>query len=420
MKKIRCQSCGGIWIIKKEDLERQRVCPYCEISVQGKVEFETYDSLDKAIYGAIKNLGEEVLQNTRQMSGFMMDTAPNLKKEIRIFSKTVTDDYSSYVKTLYQQELSEAEITIRKLKQLFIEEEGLSEAWANMICNGLHGAFLYYKGVGGTELINVEVDNFELPKTHEESLETNRNSVSKTKSNPTGNHLAETGSVKAKDNSQSLNSHYIPNEDPEGRLGLALKYLYGTGGYTKDERKAIKLLREQANYHSYIPAYNYLGRIFMKKRDFESALKWYQKSSSANNAEGLCLIGYFYQEGYRNIQQSTPSALGYFAAASATGDFDTMVDIAQKFLKGSELPKEEKVAVSILEAAANSGSADAQFCLAKCFQNGTGVSTDIGKAIALYKTASSQGHREAKLELIAIQGTLSFSEKLKYKIKGYE
>ena len=169
MKKIRCQLCDGTWIVKKEDLEKQKVCPYCGASVQGKVEFEAYDSLDKAIYGAITKMGEGVLQNLRQMSGFMLDTAPNLKKEIRIFSKTVTDDYVSYIRTIFNQNLAEAEMTTRKLKQLFIEEEGLSESWADMICDGLHGALLYYKGIGCTRLINVDVNDFELSTKTAES-----------------------------------------------------------------------------------------------------------------------------------------------------------------------------------------------------------------------------------------------------------
>ena len=91
MKKLRCQMCAGTWIVEENDLEKQRVCPCCASSIQGKVEFETYDSLDKAIYGAVTKMGDGILQNLRQLSGFMMDTAPNLKKEIRIFSKTVTD-----------------------------------------------------------------------------------------------------------------------------------------------------------------------------------------------------------------------------------------------------------------------------------------------------------------------------------------
>ena len=66
MKKIRCQLCDGAWIVEKDDLEKQKVCPYCGNSVQGKVEFKAYDSLDKAIYGAVTKMGDGVLQNLRQ------------------------------------------------------------------------------------------------------------------------------------------------------------------------------------------------------------------------------------------------------------------------------------------------------------------------------------------------------------------
>ena len=118
MKKIRCQLCEGAWIVEDDDLDKQKVCPYCETAIQGKVEFDTYDSLDKAIYGAVTKMGNGVFQNLRQLSGFILDTAPNLKKEIRIFSKTVTDDYATYIRTLFDQDMDEAEMTVRKLKQL--------------------------------------------------------------------------------------------------------------------------------------------------------------------------------------------------------------------------------------------------------------------------------------------------------------
>lgn len=105
----------------------------------------------------------------------------------------------------------------------------------------------------------------------------------------------------------------------------------------------------------------------MKRRESDSASKWYQKSAAANNAEGLCMMGYFYQKSYGVVKQSTPSALRCYATAAATGDFEQMVDVARKFLKGGEVPKEEKIAVDILDAAAKCGSVDAQFYLAKCY-----------------------------------------------------
>lgn len=145
MKRIRCESCAGIWMVEDVDLVKQKVCPYCKISIQGKVEFEKYDSLDKAIYGAIIKLGIDVVQNPRQMFGFMLDVAPTIKKEIRIFSKTVTDDYIGYIKEVFEQDIQMAEVILKKLKCLFIEEEGVSEFWADMIYQGLWGLFCIIK-----------------------------------------------------------------------------------------------------------------------------------------------------------------------------------------------------------------------------------------------------------------------------------
>jgi|GEM_PF-2855233 predicted protein (fragment) len=409
MKKIRCQLCEGTWIVEKEDLEKQKVCPYCGTSVQGKVEFETYDSLDKAIYGAILKMGKGVLQNIRQLSGFMLDTAPDLKKEIRIFSKTVTDDYASYIRTMFNQNIAEAEMTTRKLKQLFVEEEGLSESWADMICDGLYGALLYYKGIGCTRLINVDVNDFELStKTTESTFTSPKQQNVENKSNLSAKPSSNQSNNTRRANTTPSNLQYTTNGDPGNLCELALKYFHGTGGCKKDERKAIKLFRESANYHNYIPAYNYLGQVFMRRREFDSSSKWYQKSAAANNIEGLCMMGYFYQKGYGVVKQNTQSALGCYASAAVTGDLGQMVDIAKKFLKGGEVPKEEKIAVDILDAAAKSGSAEAQFYLAKCYQSGTGVNVDIGKAISLYITASGNGHQGAKIELQGIQGTLFF------------
>lgn len=142
------------------------------------------------------------------------------------------------------------------------------------------------------------------------------------------------------------------------------------------------------------------------------------KVCCVNDVEGLCMIGYFYQKGYWGIKQNTSIALRYYAMAADTGNFNEMVDIARKFFIGSKFPQEEKVAADIIDAAAKAGNAAAQFYLAKCYQAGMGVNVDIEKAIELYKMASGNGYQEATSELQDLQATLSFSEKIMYKIKG--
>lgn len=359
MKKLKCQSCSGVWVVEDNDLNRQKVCPYCTSSIQDKVEFEDYDSLDKAIYGAITNIGIGVIQNPHRLSGFMMDTAPALKKEIRIFTKTVTEKYTRYVKKAFDQDVGAAEAAIKNLRHLFIEEEGLSDAWADMICEGLHGAALYCRGIGCTKLVNVQIDDFQFESEGFQKFKT------ETCTEPSVKKGAATVKKTGPKPSVTKNTilDILPGDDPGGLCGLALRYYYGT---PKNERMAIKLLRESANYHQYIPAYNYLGRIFMKTGKVDNSLKWYQKSYDAGDVEGACMMGYFYQKGYAAAKRSAKTeALECYIKAASTGEFDRMVAIAKKFLAGGDFPKEEEVAVGILNAAAKVGSLDAYYYLVR-------------------------------------------------------
>lgn len=419
MKRVKCQLCNGAWIVDEQDLECQKVCPYCGSSIQGKVDFENYDSLDKAIYGVISNMGIGIIQNLRLLSGFMMDIAPSLKKEIRIFTKTITEDYIGLIKDAFNQETDAVDATIKKLRHLFIDKEGLSDVWADMICEGLHGAILYYKGVGCTKLVNVQVEDFQVQhmKGHTEREKPQRSkSVAHTQPSVQKNtsHIAKFES-KPKTGA-SLQSSM--SNDPRELCKLALKYYNGTSPYPKDEKKAIKLFRESANYHQYIPAYNYLGRIFMKRRESEISSKWYQKSADAGNVEGYCMMGYFYQTGHGVKRQSSTEALECYLKAASTGELDQMVSIAIEFLVGGDIPKTERVGVDILDIAAKSGNPDAQYYLAQCYQNGIGVQKDTMESIELYKSAAENGQAEAKAELQKFLGKLPFSEILKYKLKG--
>lgn len=162
MKRLRCELCSGIWMVEDADPEKLRVCPYCAVSIYGEVGFSEYDSLSKAIYGAILSKGKDILQHPGQLTGFMMDTAPALKREIRIFSNVVNEHYASRIKNAFDQEAEEAEAEIARLRHCFVEEEGLADGWAEVLCDGLTGAIRYTKGIGTTGLHHVEVSEVSL------------------------------------------------------------------------------------------------------------------------------------------------------------------------------------------------------------------------------------------------------------------
>lgn len=391
MKMIKCQKCDGVWIVEDSNLDRQKVCPYCTSSIQRKKEIKEFNSLDKVIYGAISKMGIEIINSPQQLNGLMMDIAPALRKEIRIFSKTVTDVYIDYVKEAFTQDVATSKSTINKLKDLFIEDEGLSETWADMICNGLFGAALYYKGNIQTELINVQV--YDIDNTYfvhsqlDEATSPQRGSKTAVVST-SGNDTAYPNK-----NNVSVDSiaEKTPDKDPDGLCELAMKYYYGKLHYPRDERKAIKLLRKSASYHQYVPAYNYLGRIYMKNRNYENAEKWYKKSADTGDAEGCCMEGYFVYTGRVDPKShGITSSKDYYMKAAATSKFEVMIAISDKFFNGSEVPKNEQVAIEILIAASSAGSAEAQYRLAQSYQQGRGVEIDRSKAVKLYKMAEME------------------------------
>lgn len=409
MKKIKCQQCNGVWIVDDSDLQRQKVCPYCISPIQKKKEIKEFNSLDKVIYGAVSKMGIEIIKNPQQLNGLMMDMAPALRKEIRIFSKTVTDEYVGYVKETFVQDMETAKATINKLRTLFIEEEGLSETWADMICNGLLDATLYYKGKIQTELINVQVDNiYNTDFLHIQKYQPN---LQKQKSQ------AAPANNKVHQNKNSVSSVAKTgdslNKSAKGLCELAMKYYYGKPYYPRDERKAIKLLREAAIYHQYVPAYNYLGRIFMKSQNYANAEKWYKKSAEASDAEGCCMEAYFVYTGRVDSKSNGTTASKYYMNAAATSEFELMITISEKFFTGNEVPKNEQVAVDILTAASKAGSAEAQYHLGQCYQHGRGVEIDCNKAVEFYKMATANGFSKAKTELDSLQSDLSFSEKVR-------
>jgi hypothetical protein len=105
VKRLICESCSGNWVVEDADIINQNVCPYCATVLRGEPELTNFDSLDKALYGAITQKGKEILLNPGQLSGYLMDTAPALKKEIRIFTTHLHKDYINYITEAFEQDI---------------------------------------------------------------------------------------------------------------------------------------------------------------------------------------------------------------------------------------------------------------------------------------------------------------------------
>lgn len=327
MKKIKCQLCGGVWIVEDDNLAKQKVCPYCETSIREKVEFDSYDSLDKAIYGAVLKMGNEAFQNFHQLSDFILDIAPNLNKEVRIFSKTVTDDYAIYIRTLFEQDMDEAEKTTKRMKKLFIEEEGLSEMWADKICEALYGAAKYYNSYRNMKMKNVTVEdtlisNSDLSSTYSDNYHKTKDMAQNREYDRT-DYTSEDISEQHTYSSSIIKNTY--NEENFRTILENAKKLLSE----KNTDAALEEYKRAAN-GGFVPAYNLIASIYYSKRNYKKAWKWYLKAAGANDSEGQYHVGLFYQNGL-HVEKNVHMAIKYFEKSSKQNNENALLALVDLY-----------------------------------------------------------------------------------------
>lgn len=458
MKMIKCDSCAGKWIVENADLERLTVCPYCGASIQGEVGFSEYDTLDKAIYSAISKMGKRVLLNPRQLSGFMLDIAPGLKKEIRIFSKTINEDYVSHIQSAFDDSVEAAEVTINKLHHLFVEEEGLSDSWADMLCTGLYGAILYTKGIGTTRIINVEISDYanatdtkDIPEIIEPSesktiphndLHANDNTydiLKRYKCSVCG-FIMDGYDLEYADNKEcpicsairweEINetisdveeeSQATPNQTkPKSAYNSSTvrSYLETAERYLSANRTddAIERYQQAAN-RGYVPAYNLIAEICYQKKNYKRAWKWYLKSAEANDSTGQYYVGYFYQEGL-HVKKNTHLAVKYYEKAASQGLVKAVLAIADCYKLGIGYEKDMRKYIVFLKQAADDGYAEAQYRMGLYYQNGEGGQKDMIQAAYWYQKANLQGHIRAKSKLEECIAGIPLTQRLKWNLQN--
>lgn len=448
MKKLKCRECSEIWYVDESDLDKLSVCPFCVVPIWEQKVITEFDTLDKAIYGAIKNMGIDIFQNHRQLSGYLMDMAPNLKKEIRIFTKTINEEYMVYVKNAFEQDERNAEIAINKLKNLFIEDEGLSEKWADMLCESLFGAVLYAKGIGERTIAaevedigffaeehQVEVKDSNLTDSLIKNLETKQLIEKKYKCDICGYVMrAETlasdncpvckanrwviesteESVDVLPNSNNLKKEAKKSEyssaDIEKNINIAQQYVA-----MRDYNSALEYYRQAANM-GYTPAYNSIAEMYHSNGNYKRAWKWYLKSSEIGDSDGEYYVGYYYQEGY-HVKKNVNLARKYYEKSAKQNNLKALVALAFQYKNGMGVKKDEKKSADYFELAAQKGSAEAQYCLGICYKEGIGREKDNTIAASWFLRAMGQKYGQAEDMFQKCIADMPLTQRLKLELK---
>lgn len=163
MKKILCKRCSQSWFLEDAQLDKLQVCPFCAKPVREKADISRADTLDKAIYLTITSMGERILSQPHRIGGYICDIAPGLQKDVKILSRSFSEEYFSLVRTAYGKELPEAERLMKTLSRRLMDDEGLSESWSARISESYLGAIRLSRGIGMEEHLMLRIEDFRVP-----------------------------------------------------------------------------------------------------------------------------------------------------------------------------------------------------------------------------------------------------------------
>jgi TPR repeat protein/uncharacterized protein YggL (DUF469 family) len=216
--------------------------------------------------------------------------------------------------------------------------------------------------------------------------------------------------------------------DAQFRLGMA--YEYGLSGCDLNRNKAFQWYALAAR-QGHSEAANKIGTYFYDKKEYESAVKWFQAAADAGTprakhnlamlllsddldvadfAEGAKLLQKLAEEGYAPAQYDLgicfengigvypydPEALKWFQKAADNDHVEAQYQTGYFYYKGKGCSTDYVTAVKYLRKAAQSGHSDAQFLLGQCYRYGRGVKPDTQEALEWYLKSANQGNPRAR------------------------
>jgi TPR repeat protein len=199
--------------------------------------------------------------------------------------------------------------------------------------------------------------------------------------------------------------------DAAAQLALGRAYQNGDGVRQNDDL-AAKWYRKAADQGN-AAAQNNLGVMYRAglgvEKDKEEAMKWYHMAARQGDANAMFNIGAAYYDG--DVRATALAAYEWFVLAEEAGSSsapdavkrtaaelgrpftqDALVEIAQMYEKGIDLPQDYSRAIKWYNRAAESGSASAKVQLASMYLNGNGVPKDYSRAMELCRSAGILGY----------------------------
>lgn len=139
MIKFVCEECANEWYIEDHKKALIQACPFCLFPIPIEEEI-IVDSFEKAILKTIKDLGVDCLKERSRFIGYLLDTSPDYKKEIKILSNACDSGVFHAFYGTKDQDRGTAIKVFSQVQLRMVEEEGIAEQWAKTICDSLLNA----------------------------------------------------------------------------------------------------------------------------------------------------------------------------------------------------------------------------------------------------------------------------------------
>ncbi len=133
-------------------------------------------------------------------------------------------------------------------------------------------------------------------------------------------------------------------------------------------------------------------------KDYQEAIKWYQKAAENGNVEAQYILAWMYYKG-KDVPQDYNQAVKWFLEAAEEGNTLAQFHLAGMYEVGRGVPQNKQQAVMWYQKAAKQGYSEAQYCCGLMYFYGNGVSKDYQQAIKWFVKASEQGNFSALFKL---------------------
>lgn len=159
MKRIKCLNCGMAWYVEDNFIKDIKVCTFCDNPVTSyEDEVPDNNSIVGLLCNIAKKQGTDILSSSR-LFAYMSDLAPQLEKEIRIFSRSFNDEYLNMLQNAFVSDSDDAIHDLNKIK-ICLMDEAMSEEWADKIVESCKEAARAYKGGKRRVVSNILIDTY--------------------------------------------------------------------------------------------------------------------------------------------------------------------------------------------------------------------------------------------------------------------